>query len=117
MVSAVQVCNDTSSAHYFPNPSPRRAVFLFSSLPPHFELSSIPQDHIGSLNWGYRVELRDKQVEYFNAYASFVDAHTIRGVNKKGIETIVQAAHVVIATGGKRVPCANFKIYFLFIYY
>lgn len=59
------------------------------------------QDHIGSLNWGYRVELKSKQVEYINAYGSFVDAHTIRTVNKKGQETLLTAKHVVIATGGR----------------
>lgn len=36
------------------------------------------QDHIGSLNWGYRVQLRDKGVKYINAYGEFVDAHTIK---------------------------------------
>ena len=36
------------------------------------------QDHIGSLNWGYRVQLRDKKVTYTNAYAKIVDKHTIK---------------------------------------
>jgi Pyruvate/2-oxoglutarate dehydrogenase complex, dihydrolipoamide dehydrogenase (E3) component, and related enzymes len=45
------------------------------------------QSHIGSLNWGYKVALRDKKVKYLNEYARFVDAHTIKGVNKKGKET------------------------------
>jgi hypothetical protein len=35
------------------------------------------QDHIGSLNWGYRVALREKNVNYINAYGVFVDAHTL----------------------------------------
>ena len=35
------------------------------------------QDHIGSINWGYRVQLREKKVEYINGYAKFMDAHTI----------------------------------------
>ena len=35
------------------------------------------QSHIGSLNWGYRVALRDKNVKYINALATLVDAHTI----------------------------------------
>lgn len=37
------------------------------------------QDHIGSLNFGYRNTLRDNNVTYMNAYGSFVDAHTITG--------------------------------------
>ena len=36
------------------------------------------QDHIGSLNWGYRVQLRDKNVKYINAFGEFVDPHTIK---------------------------------------
>ena len=35
------------------------------------------QDYIGSLNWGYRVQLREKKVQYVNGYAEFVDSHTI----------------------------------------
>jgi glutaredoxin len=41
------------------------------------------QDHIGSLNWGYRVALREKSVTYLNEYAEFVDPHTLKTVNKK----------------------------------
>ena len=36
------------------------------------------QAHIGSLNWGYRVALREKKVEYINAFAEFVDPHTLK---------------------------------------
>ena len=62
---------------------------------------SHPQDHIASLNWGYRTELREKSVTYLNAYASFIDAHTLRAVDKKGVETILTAHNVVLATGGR----------------
>ncbi|KAL5015327.1 hypothetical protein ScPMuIL_009597 [Solemya velum] len=41
------------------------------------------QDHIGSLNWNYRVQLRDKAVDYHNYYAEFIDAHRIKGTNRK----------------------------------
>ncbi|XP_063397823.1 thioredoxin reductase 1, cytoplasmic-like [Mytilus trossulus] len=57
------------------------------------------QDHIGSLNWGYRVQLREKKVDYHNAYAQFVDKHTIKGVNKKGKEIIKTARHFILAMG------------------
>ncbi len=57
------------------------------------------QDHIGSLNWGYRVALRDKGVKYLNEYATFVDAHTIKTRNKKGKESTVTAKSFIIATG------------------
>ena len=35
------------------------------------------QDHIGSLNWNYKVQLRDKKVEYINAHGEFIDAHKL----------------------------------------
>lgn len=35
-------------------------------------------NYIGSLNWGYRVALRDKKVDYVNAYAEFIDPHKIK---------------------------------------
>ena len=42
-----------------------------------FAIFSI-QNHIGSLNWAYRVELRDKKVLYKNATGTLVDAHTVK---------------------------------------
>ncbi len=41
------------------------------------------QDYIASLNFGYRVELREKAVTYINALGSFVDANTLECVDKK----------------------------------
>ena len=41
------------------------------------ELVQAVQDHIGSLNWGYRVQLRDMNVTYVNSLGKFVDDHTI----------------------------------------
>jgi thioredoxin reductase (NADPH) len=59
------------------------------------------QNHIGSLNWGYRVALREKSVTYLNEYAEFVDEHTLRCVNKKGKERMVTADKFILATGGR----------------
>ena len=36
------------------------------------------QNHIGSLNWGYRSALGDKGVKYINGKAEFMDPHTIK---------------------------------------
>ena len=36
------------------------------------------QDHIGSLNWGYRVALRSRDVNYLNSYGEFVGPHKIK---------------------------------------
>ncbi|KAM5280402.1 thioredoxin reductase 3 isoform 1-T1 [Ctenodactylus gundi] len=57
------------------------------------------QNHIGSLNWGYRLSLREKGVTYVNSYGEFVEQHKIKATNKKGQETIYTAAKFVIATG------------------
>ncbi|XP_076870244.1 thioredoxin reductase 3 [Brachyhypopomus gauderio] len=56
-------------------------------------------NYIGSLNWGYRVALRDKNVNYVNAYAEFVEPHKIKATNKRGKETFYTAARFVLATG------------------
>uniref|UniRef100_A0A673M5Q2 Thioredoxin reductase 1, cytoplasmic-like n=1 Tax=Sinocyclocheilus rhinocerous TaxID=307959 RepID=A0A673M5Q2_9TELE len=56
-------------------------------------------NYIGSLNWGYRVSLRDKNVNYVNAYAEFVEPHKIKATNKRGKEMFYTAAKFVLATG------------------
>uniref|UniRef100_A0A5G2QDB8 Thioredoxin reductase 1, cytoplasmic n=1 Tax=Sus scrofa TaxID=9823 RepID=A0A5G2QDB8_PIG len=59
------------------------------------------QNHIGSLNWGYRVALREKKVTYENAYGQFVGPHRIKVIatNNKGKEKIYSAEKFLIATG------------------
>ncbi|XP_022104980.1 thioredoxin reductase 1, cytoplasmic-like [Acanthaster planci] len=57
------------------------------------------QDHIGSLNWGYKVALRDQSVTYVNAFAEFVDEHTIKTVNRKNKVQMMQSERFLLATG------------------
>lgn len=57
------------------------------------------QNHIGSLNWSYRLSLREKAVAYVNSYGEFVEHHKIKATNRKGQETCYTAAKFVIATG------------------
>merc|ERR1719431_2114071 len=59
------------------------------------------QNHIGGLNWGYRVALREKEVTYLNEYAEFQDKNTLKTTNKKGKEKTVTAAQFILATGGR----------------
>lgn len=59
------------------------------------------QDYICSLNWGYRTDLRDKRVEYINAYGVFTDPHTVETTNRAGKKTTITARRFVIATGGR----------------
>ncbi|KAM9204316.1 thioredoxin reductase 1, cytoplasmic [Mergus octosetaceus] len=57
------------------------------------------QNYIGSLNWGYRVALREKKVTYENAYGEFVQPHTVKATNKRGVEKLYTAERFLIATG------------------
>ncbi|XP_048343941.1 thioredoxin reductase 3 [Sphaerodactylus townsendi] len=57
------------------------------------------QNYIGSLNWGYRVALREKSVTYLNAFGEFIGPHKIKATNRKGQETFHSAQTFVIATG------------------
>ena len=59
------------------------------------------QMHIGSLNFNYRVQLRDKKVDYINAYAQFVDKHTLLATYKNGKTKEITARNIVVAVGGR----------------
>lgn len=59
------------------------------------------QNHVRSLNWGHRIQLHDKKVEYVNAKGSFLDSHTIKAVLKNGTEKTMKADNFVIAVGGR----------------
>jgi len=59
------------------------------------------QNHIGGLNWGYRVALRDKKVDYVNAYAKFTDSHTLHTVDRRGKERTMTANNIIVAVGGR----------------
>src|SRR3546814_20176075 len=59
------------------------------------------QEYISSLNWGYRTDLRDKKVEYLNAYGVFVDPHTVEPTNRAGKKTTITARRFIVATGGR----------------
>lgn len=59
------------------------------------------QKHIKSLNWGYKTDLIKLKIKYFNAYASFVDDHTIQLEDAKGKITTVTAENIIMAVGGR----------------
>ncbi|KAJ5080331.1 thioredoxin reductase 1 cytoplasmic [Anaeramoeba ignava] len=59
------------------------------------------QDHIHSLNWGYKTKLRDKNISYFNALGKFKTNHIIE-LNKRNYEKEeIYGDKIIIATGGK----------------
>jgi pyruvate/2-oxoglutarate dehydrogenase complex dihydrolipoamide dehydrogenase (E3) component len=62
------------------------------------------QNYIRSLNFKYRVRLREKDVTYFNKLAKFVDDHTIEVVDKKGKASAMTASRFIIAVGGRPSP-------------
>ncbi|XP_012539752.2 thioredoxin reductase 2, mitochondrial isoform X1 [Monomorium pharaonis] len=64
-------------------------------------LRTVVQNHVKSVNWVTRVELRTKKVEYINALGHFKDVHTVVGVTKKGEEKILTAKNILIAVGGR----------------
>lgn len=57
------------------------------------------QDHIGSINWGYRKQLREESVEYVNALGRFVDASTVEATDKAGKVRQLTAKRFLLATG------------------
>ena len=59
------------------------------------------QNHISGLNFGYKVQLREKNVDYKNALARFTGPHTLELTDKKGAVSSISARRVIIAVGGR----------------
>ncbi|XP_068159545.1 thioredoxin reductase 1, mitochondrial isoform X1 [Drosophila tropicalis] len=68
------------------------------------KLVSSVQNHIKSVNWVTRVDLRDKKVEYINGLGSFVDSHTLLAKLKSGERTITAQSFVIAVGGRPRYP-------------
>ncbi|XP_017790889.1 PREDICTED: thioredoxin reductase 1, mitochondrial isoform X3 [Habropoda laboriosa] len=64
-------------------------------------LKNAVQNHVKSVNWVTRVELRTKEVEYINALGYFKDNHTVCGIMKNGQEKVFTAQNILIAVGGR----------------
>lgn len=62
------------------------------------------QNHIRGLNFKYRVDLREKKVSYLNQLGSFVDAHTVETIDKKGNKGTASFSRCLIAVGGRPTP-------------
>lgn len=62
------------------------------------------QDHIHSLNFGYRVQLREDNIKYINKLGTFVDAHTLEAVDAKGNKELIRAKRFLVAVGGRPKP-------------
>ncbi|KAL1435698.1 hypothetical protein MTO96_010484 [Rhipicephalus appendiculatus] len=57
------------------------------------------RDYIASLNWKYRVSLREAGVDYMNAYAHFMDPHKLKLTDKKGGEKFITSRDFLLAMG------------------
>jgi len=82
------------------------AAFGWTAAPTHSwaTMRQNVQDHIKSLNFKYRVALREAGVTYLNKLGSFVDEHTLKCVDKKGKEELITSARFVVAVGGRPSP-------------
>lgn len=58
-------------------------------------------NYIKSLQWSAKTDLRSNNVKYYNKYATFVDAHTIKLDDMKGNVEQVTAKNILIACGGR----------------
>ncbi|XP_025833808.1 thioredoxin reductase 1, mitochondrial isoform X2 [Agrilus planipennis] len=63
-------------------------------------LTQAVQNHIKSVNWVTRVDLRDKKVEYINGLGVFKDRYTIQTTTKQG-ERLLTSKYFLIACGGR----------------
>lgn len=63
-------------------------------------LKQAVQNHIKSVNWVTRIELRDKKVEYINGLGTFKDSQTCQVITKLG-ERSVTAKYFLIAVGAR----------------
>ena len=59
------------------------------------------QGHVKSLNWGYKVALREKKVKYLNELGKFVGPNKLELTNKKGQTQEVTARDFVVSVGGR----------------
>lgn len=62
------------------------------------------QDHIKGLNFGYRVDLREKGVTYLNKLGRFTGPHELETTDAKGNKATITAARFIVATGGRPTP-------------
>ena len=67
------------------------------------------QDYIGGLNWGYKVELRDKNVKYINSYGVIQDPHTIKATNKRGKEEMITTDKILGKFSYKKSIASNWN--------
>lgn len=58
-------------------------------------------NYIRSLNFKYRVRLREKNVSYLNKLGRFIDKHTLEVTDKKGKVSTITSSRFLVAVGGR----------------
>uniref|UniRef100_R4G4D5 thioredoxin-disulfide reductase (NADPH) n=2 Tax=Rhodnius TaxID=13248 RepID=R4G4D5_RHOPR len=58
------------------------------------------QNHIKSINWNYKKDMKKQGISYYNGFAKFVDKHTIVVETEKNQEKVT-AETIIVATGGR----------------
>ncbi|PRP78181.1 thioredoxin reductase 1, cytoplasmic isoform 1 [Planoprotostelium fungivorum] len=59
------------------------------------------QNHVKSLNFGYRTALRSSRVDYLNMHGRFTDEHTIEAVDRLNNARLITSDKFLIAVGGR----------------
>lgn len=79
------------------------------------------QEYISSLNFGHRSECMKSGVQYYNQLVSFIDAHTVECVDRRGKKTTHTADKFLISVGGRPnypdIPGAKEVFHFHFLSY
>lgn len=58
-------------------------------------------NHIRGLNWGYKTQITQAGIKYYNMLAVLQDPHTIKLLDRDNKETLVTAENICIAVGGR----------------
>lgn len=58
-------------------------------------------NHIRSINFGYKADMRKRGIKFYEKFATFVDAHTVKLTDVKGATELVTAKYFVVAVGGR----------------
>lgn len=77
-------------------------IFGWESVPLIFNwniLTKNVHDYIKSLNFKYKNDLKDNNIDYYNLYAKFIDKNSIEASNDKGVNKIFTGNNFIIATG------------------
>ena len=61
-------------------------------------------NHIRSLNFKYRVKLREKNLTYLNKLGKFVGKNTLELTDKKGKLSTITSSRFLVAVGGRPTP-------------